>query len=93
MNNETIVIAALESFNMDENNYAIGYIAADYNNGNVDLEDVDQVQEYRKEYIVQESLVNGQFTQAREQCSEFGLKYEDELFKYKNPLADHSMYG
>ena len=35
----------------------------------------DQVEDYRKEYIVHASLINGQFTQARQQCAEYGLNY------------------
>ena len=35
----------------------------------------DRAEEYRHESIVAASLINGQFTQARQQCSSYGLDY------------------
>ena len=43
----------------------------------------DRAEDYRHENIVRASLVNGQFTQARQQCASYGLAYGEELLKFK----------
>lgn len=44
----------------------------------------DRLEEYRHENIVQASLFNGQFSQAREQCRQYRLNYESELSRFRN---------
>lgn len=39
----------------------------------------ERAEEYRTEYIVQESIANGQFRQARQQCLQYGLIYEQQM--------------
>jgi len=79
MNNESIVIEALELLNLRVEDYALSYLVFDYDNGNVDLENEFELEEYRSTHIVEMSIINGQIKQAREQCLEFGLKYEEQL--------------
>jgi len=38
----------------------------------------DRAEEYQHTYIVAESIANGQFKQAREQCQRYGLNYEEQ---------------
>ena len=39
----------------------------------------DRAEEYRYTYIVAESIANGQFKQARQQCQQYGLIYEQQM--------------
>jgi len=41
-------------------------------------------EDYLKTNIVRMSLINGQFTQAREQCKEYGLNYMDLYQEFKS---------
>jgi hypothetical protein len=59
----------------DDSEYDVEAMKIDERNGNFD---VDNSEEYRHENIVQASIMNGQFTQAREQCEKYGLNYEVE---------------
>lgn len=64
----------------DSSEYDTEAMRIDNRNGNFTP---DRVEDYRHENIVRESLINGQFTQARQQCQSFGLNYEVELMKFK----------
>lgn len=64
---------------VDSDEYDTEAIAIDIRNNNFSE---DRLEEYRHENIVLASLVNGQFTQARQQCVEYGLNYELELHKF-----------
>jgi len=44
----------------------------------------DHAEEYRHENIVNESFVNGQFNQARQQCLKFGLDYSLMVTNFRN---------
>lgn len=48
---------------------------------------VIRADEYRYEAIVAASLMNGQFTQARQQCASYGLDYAEELLRHKTLTA------
>ena len=65
---------------VDSDDYDTEAIAIDLRNNNFTT---DRLEEYRHENIVRESLVNGQFSQAREQCARYGLNYELERHKFK----------
>lgn len=69
-------------------------IESDYDSGEYDTEAMeidarngnfskDNAEDYRHENRVLASLVNGQFTQAREECASYGLNYELELYKFR----------
>lgn len=42
----------------------------------------EDAESYRHENIVLSSLMNGQFSQAKRQCSSYGMNYEVELAKF-----------
>lgn len=56
----------------DSSDYDTEAMRIDDRNGNFSP---DRAEEYRHEAIVAASLLNGQFTQAKKQCVEFGLDY------------------
>lgn len=60
----------------DSDAYDTEAMQTDARNGNFSPE---RAEEYRHEYIVAESIGNGQFEQAREQCSRYGLIYEEQM--------------
>lgn len=74
----------IEGFNIndiDSDEYDAEGIACDIRNGNFSEEDLE---DYRYENQVRASFVNGQFTQARQQCRSAGLNYELELYKFNH---------
>lgn len=66
---------------LDDSVYDVESIRIDSNNNNFSA---DRLGEYRHENIVQTSLINGQFSQAREQCKTYGLDYQSELSRFRN---------
>ncbi len=64
----------------DSSEYDTEAMEIDERNGNFSPE---RAEEYRHENIVQNSFINGQFTQARQQCRSFGLNYELEFYKFQ----------
>lgn len=64
---------------LDSSEYDTDAMLIDDRNNNFSPERVD---DYRHENIVRASLVNGQFTQAKQQCRKFGMNYELELYKF-----------
>lgn len=63
----------------DDSEYDVEAMQQDHANGNFSEDNAD---DYRHENIVRASLVNGQFTQARQQCATYGLNYGVERFKF-----------
>ena len=59
----------------DSSFYDTEAMRIDAQNGNFELE---RAEEYRHEAIVQASIINGQFTQAKNQCAKFGLNYDEQ---------------
>lgn len=57
---------------LDDTVYNVDDIETDMHNGNFNP---DNLEAYRYENIVQASITNGQFPQARQQCMAFGLNY------------------
>jgi len=77
----------MDSFDVDEldsDEYDVEGIRMDMRNNNFTP---DRLEEYTFENQVLASLVNGQFTQARNQCDKAGLNYELELYKFKHGEA------
>lgn len=66
---------------IDSDTYDTEAIEIDKRNGNFSE---DELEDYRYENIIRASLVNGQFSQARNQCAKFGFNYEVELYKFKH---------
>ena len=60
---------------MDSSDFDTEAARIDDANGNFSP---DNVEDYRYENIVRESIRNGQFTQAKDQCRAYGLNYEME---------------
>lgn len=66
----------LEAINeLDRSEYDVDGAWFDYQNSNVS--DAGDLEQYRHTNIVQESITNGQFRQARWQCEKYGLNYSD----------------
>ena len=65
----------------DSSDYDTEAMRIDQRHGNFSPE---RAEDYRHENIVRASLINGQFTQARQQCASYGLTYELELFKFQH---------
>jgi len=63
----------------DASEYDTEAMKIDLRNGNFREEEAE---DYRHENIVRASLINGQFTQARQQCVSYGLNYELEKYKF-----------
>jgi hypothetical protein len=76
---DTELLEAAGMPEVDSDDYDTEAIAIDLANGNFDAE---RVEDYRHENIVRASLVNGQFSQARQQCASYGLNYEVEKLKF-----------
>jgi hypothetical protein len=60
----------------DDGNHDTEAMRCDVANNNLEVGDDDKAIEYRHENIVRASVVNGQITQAREQCDRFGFSRE-----------------
>lgn len=59
----------------DSDDYDTEAMRIDDRHGNFSPE---MAEEYRHTAIVVESLINGNFTQAREQCARYGLDYAEQ---------------
>lgn len=46
-----------------------------------------ELEAYRHTNIVLNSLINGQFKQAKQQCSDYGLNYAIEFHNYRNGMS------
>jgi hypothetical protein len=57
----------------------VDMLVSDHDNNNI----VIDLDDYLFENQVRLSFINGQFKQARQQCDEYGLNYELELYKFK----------
>lgn len=68
----------------DDGDHDINAMRCDLANGNLEVGDDDRAAEYEHEYIVRKSLINGQFTQAKEQCENYGLDYSECLADLEN---------
>lgn len=66
--------------------HSVGYdtdmMKGDIENGNLSVD--DDASEYEHETIVQTSLANGQFAQARSQCLAYGLHYAEQLGEFNS---------
>jgi len=72
----------LSTLGIDTDELDIEALAFDLGNSNADLTRIDELQtEYGKLEIVKRSIVNGQFTQAKQQASQYGFNYE--LVRYQ----------
>jgi hypothetical protein len=60
----------------DDSEYDVSAMRDDVSTNNLEVGDDDAAEKYRHENIVRESIVNGNYTQAKEQCQRFGLDYE-----------------
>lgn len=60
---------------LDSSDYDTGAMQTDDRHGNFSP---DRAEEYRHTAIVAASLINGQFTQARQQCNAYGLDYAEQ---------------
>jgi hypothetical protein len=49
----------------------------DIANGNLEIGDDEAADRYRHENIISESITNGNFTQAKEQCTRYGYDYDE----------------
>jgi len=67
----------LEQF--DEDEYDVESMRIDIANNNLEVGDDQHAEQYKHENIVLESIVNGNRTQAKEQCQRFGLDYDQML--------------
>lgn len=81
MTNDPVEIKIAE---YDSKPYDSVAMRLDHRNGNFS---VDRVEEYKHENIVRESLVNGQFDQARKQCHAYGLNYFEEHIKFRHKIG------
>lgn len=64
----------------DAAEYDVQGMKLDYANNNFQQGDAER---YRHTNQVRESLINGQFTQAREMCASYGLYYDQELERFR----------
>lgn len=69
---------------LDYDKYDVEGIRTDMWNNNFTP---DRLEEYTFENQMKASLVNGQFTQARNKCDSAGLNYELELYKFNRGEA------
>ena len=85
--NELCDECAIESF-LDDHKYGydVDAMRADIENGNMEVG--DDASEYEHETIVFNSLANGQFDQAKEQCERFTLDYQTQLAEFKANTED-----
>lgn len=74
MKNQTISNAEFIA-GFDSDDYDTEAMRIDDRHGNFSP---DNVEDYRHTAIVAASLFNGQFTQARKQCQEYGLDYAEQ---------------
>lgn len=63
----------------DSRYYDTEAMIIDNNNGNFSEDDADS---YETSNIVMNSLINGQFNQAQDQCAEYGLCYDVMIERY-----------
>jgi hypothetical protein len=66
----------------DSDEYDIESMKFDFENENFDESQAD---DYLKTSIVEASIINGQFDQARQQCAKFGIDYEEAKRKASVP--------
>lgn len=67
----------------DDSEYDVSAMRDDVSYNNLEVGDDDAAEKYRHENIVRDSIVNGNYTQAKEQCQRFGLDYETILSECK----------
>lgn len=60
----------------DDGSHDIEAMRTDIENGNMEVGDDDRASEYEHLAIVRQSLANGQFTRAKQQCRGYGLDYD-----------------
>ena len=69
----------------DAAEYDVQGMKLDYANNNFQMDDAES---YRHTNQVRESLINGQFTQAREMSASYGLYYDQELERFRRTGVD-----
>ena len=69
--------------NFDDGNHDIEMMRSDVASKNLQIGDDERASEYEHENIVLASMMNGQFTQSKEQCESYGLDYETIKAKQK----------
>lgn len=62
---------------IDDGDHDIEAMRIDIANNNLNTGDDEKAEEYRHENIVKASIVNGNHTQAKEQCVKYGLDYNE----------------
>jgi hypothetical protein len=67
--------AWIAQFDSDE--YDVEAMKIDIANNNLEIGRDDQTDKYRHENIIAESITNGNFTQAKEQCTRYGYDYDE----------------
>ena len=67
----------------DEDEYDVEAMRVDIRNNNLEVGRDDHTDKYRVENLVKDSLLNGQFNQAKEQCAKYGLNYEMLCHEYQ----------
>jgi hypothetical protein len=67
----------------DEDEYDVSAMRSDVSTNNLEVGDDDAAEKYRVENIVRDSITNGNYTQAKEQCQRFGLDYEMMLHEHQ----------
>jgi len=60
---------------LDDGDHDIEAMRSDIENGNLEVGNDEAANNYLHENIVLESLTNGNFAQAKEQCAKYGLDY------------------
>lgn len=78
---EDAVLEQLYELGYQSDHYDVGNIVGDVDNGARILSDFTDFEDYNKRTIVVNSIICGQFTQAKEQAERYGLNYE--LVKYQ----------
>jgi len=70
-------------------NYDTDAMVIDFNNSNLNLDTAD-IEEYNTFMIVTNSIINGQFKQAKEQANQFHVDYNMAYFSIKgtDPSSD-----
>jgi hypothetical protein len=67
--------AWLAQFDSDE--YDVEAMRIDIANNNLEIGRDDQTDKYQHENIIRDSITNGNFTQAKEQCTRYGYDFDE----------------
>jgi hypothetical protein len=61
----------------DDSDYDISAMRSDVSTNNLETGDDSRAEEYKHENIIRASIVNGNFTQAKEQCIRYGYDFDE----------------